>query len=37
MIQFNLLFFSFLSVFLLRSAAQVLLDRLNIAHLRKHG
>jgi STE24 endopeptidase len=37
MIQLNLLLFSFLGVFLLRSAAQVLLDRLNIAHLRKHG
>ena len=37
MIQLNLLLFSFLAVFLLRSAAQVLLDRLNIAHLRKHG
>jgi STE24 endopeptidase len=37
MIQFNLLLFSFLSLFLLRSAVQVLLDCLNIAHLRKQG
>ena len=37
MIQFNLLLFIFLIIFLLRSATQILLDRLNIAHLRKHG
>ncbi len=37
MIQLNLLLFSFLGVFLLRSVAQVLLDRLNIAHLRRSG
>jgi len=36
MIQLNSLFFSFLSLYLLRSATQVLLDRLNIAHLRKN-
>ena len=37
MIQFNLLLFSFFGIFLLRAAIQVLLDRLNIAYLRKHG
>ncbi len=36
MIQFNPLLIIFLSVFLLHSATQILLDRLNIAHLRKH-
>jgi STE24 endopeptidase len=37
MTPLNLLLFTFLGLFLLRSAAQVLLDRLNIAHLRKQG
>jgi STE24 endopeptidase len=37
MFELNFLFFGFLGIFLLRSAAQVWLDRLNIAHLRKHG
>jgi STE24 endopeptidase len=37
MMQFNPLFFAFLFFFLLRSAAQILLESLNIARLRTHG
>ncbi len=37
MIQLNFLFFIFLTVFVLRSGAQLLLDGLNISYLRKHG
>jgi len=37
MIQFNLLLFLFLLIFLLRSTVQILLERLNIAHLQTHG
>ncbi len=37
MIQLNFLLFIFLAVFLLRSGTQLLLDRLNISYLRRHG
>ena len=37
MIQINFLFLGFLAVFLLRSATQMLLNRLNISHLRTYG
>ena len=37
MAQFNLLLSSFLTFFILRSLTQILLNRLNISHLRQHG
>lgn len=37
MIQVNFLLLAFLAVFLLRSGAQVFLNRLNISHLRQQG
>jgi STE24 endopeptidase len=37
MIQLNLLLFAFLTVFLLRSGTQILLNGLNISYLRQHG
>ncbi|MCX5915584.1 MAG: M48 family metallopeptidase [Deltaproteobacteria bacterium] len=37
MVQFNLLLFAFLAFFILRSLTQILLSRLNIAHLRRSG
>jgi hypothetical protein len=37
MVQFNPLLFAYLAFFILRSGIQVILDRLNIFHLRKHG
>ncbi len=37
MVQFNLLLFTFLTFFILRSSTQLLLNRLNISHLRRHG
>src|SRR4030067_1531126 len=37
MIQYNLLFFAFIIIFLIRSGAQVFLNLLNVSHLRRHG
>ncbi len=37
MVQFNLLLSAFLTFFILRSLTQLLLNRLNISHLRRHG
>lgn len=37
MVQYNLLFFAFIVIFLFRSAAQVFLNLLNVSHLRRHG
>jgi len=37
MVQLNYLLLTFLTVFLLRSGSQLLLNRLNISHLRKYG
>jgi STE24 endopeptidase len=37
MVQLNFLLFVFLAVFLLRSGTQILLTRLNISYLRRHG
>jgi STE24 endopeptidase len=37
MVQFNPLLSAYLAFFILRSATQVILDRLNILHLRKYG
>jgi len=37
MIHFNFLLLAFLALFLLRSATQYYLHRLNLAHLRQHG
>ncbi len=37
MVQFNLLLSAFLTLFILRSLTQLLLNRLNISHLRRHG
>jgi STE24 endopeptidase len=37
MIQFNFLLLAFLALFLLRSATQYYLHRLNLAHLHQHG
>ena len=37
MVQLNVLLFIFLIVFVLRSATQILLNRLNVSYLRKHG
>jgi STE24 endopeptidase len=37
MVQFNFLLQIFLTIFLLRSAVQVCLNRLNISYLRQHG
>ena len=37
MLQFNSLLWAYLAFFILRSGTQVILDRLNIFHLRKHG
>jgi len=37
MIQFNFLLLAFLALFLLRSATQYYLHRLNLVHLRQHG
>jgi len=37
MIQFNFLLFIFLAIFLLRSGAQLYLNRLNLTYLRQHG
>jgi len=37
MIQFNPLLIAFLAVFFVRTSVQLILNRLNIAHLRAHG
>jgi STE24 endopeptidase len=37
MIQYNLLFFAFIVLFLFRSGAQVFLNLLDVSHLRRHG
>ncbi len=37
MVQLNLLFLIFLALFLLRSAIQLYLDRLNLSYLQQHG